>query len=293
MILKTLFKSIKPFQLISLVATYLLGAGLVQYVREIHSWNNLIEGLLFLILIYLSVVLLTNLQRLTDMKNWPEGSTLIEIKQTRWGIALVLATILTTSTTILIGWMQRGVLWQGFFFLISALLLIAGFYYLVLIVNAYSISQLVLEVMLFVVIPPALSFFIQSRIPHPLLTQVVICLVPAYLAYRVLEQLKRFGSDQVREKKTLVTQIGWDKAMVFHNALILLTYLLFALISIFGFPWFLLWPVFLTLPIGLLEVWLMERTRRGGKPLWRIMQFASVMVFFFPIYLIAFAFWIR
>ena len=293
MLLKTLIKSIKPFQLISLVATYLLGAGLVQYVRELHSWNNFIEGLLFLILTYLSVVLLTNLQRLRDMKNWPDGMTLVEIKQTRWGIALVLATFLTTNTTILVGWMQRGVLWQGFFFLIAALLLIAGFYYLVLIVNAYSISQLILDVMLLVVIPPALSFFIQSRVAHPLLAQMVICLVPAFLAYRVLEQLKRFGSDQVREKKTLVTQIGWDKAMVFHNALILLTYLLFALISIFGFPWFLLWPVFLTLPIGLLEVWLMERTRRGGKPLWRIMQFASVMVFFLPIYLIAFAFWIR
>jgi hypothetical protein len=47
------------------------------------------------------------------------------------------------------------------------------------------------------------------------------------------------------------------------------------------------------LPIGLLQVWLMERVKRGMKPLWRVMRFATACVLFIPLYLIGFAFWIR
>jgi hypothetical protein len=43
----------------------------------------------------------------------------------------------------------------------------------------------------------------------------------------------------------------------------------------------------------LLQVWLMERVKRGMKPLWGIMQFASACVLWMPMYLIGFAFWIR
>jgi 1,4-dihydroxy-2-naphthoate octaprenyltransferase len=121
----------------------------------------------------------------------------------------------------------------------------------------------------------------------------VTALLPAYLAYRMLLQLKSLGIDQKHENLTIVTYMGWQRAMTLHNALILLTYLLMALITFLGFPWFLLWPVFLTLPIGLLEIWLMERVRGGKKPLWWIMQAATASVFLIPIYLLGFAFWIR
>jgi 1,4-dihydroxy-2-naphthoate octaprenyltransferase len=122
---------------------------------------------------------------------------------------------------------------------------------------------------------------------------MVLGFVPAYLAYRILDQIARFGEDHRLEKVSFVTQTGWAKGMTFHNALILLTFFLFALVSLIKIPWFLMWPVFLSLPIGLLEIWLMERVRAGGKPLWRVMKFASAMVFFLPVYLLAFAFWIR
>jgi 1,4-dihydroxy-2-naphthoate octaprenyltransferase len=153
--------------------------------------------------------------------------------------------------------------------------------------------SLLAEVVLFVVIPPAFAFFIQSEDFHRLLTLTVLPLIAAYLSYPLLLSLKWFGRDYQLEQKTFATLVGWERAMVYHNALILLAYLLFALIALLDFPWFLLWPVFLTLPIGLLEVWLMERVRRGKKPLWRIMQVATACVYFIPMYLIGFAFWIR
>lgn len=293
MITKELLKAFKPFRLISQLVTYLLGAGLVQYVREMRHWSVFIQGGLFLLFITLSFEYLVLLQRLNEVTKWPEKMTRKDVKQLRLLIAGITATLLTTATSIFVVWMVNGVLWQGLIFLLVAYLAACIFYYLSQVLESLKNFQILVEVMIFVIFPPAIAYFLQSPVLHRLLTLVVLGLVPAYLAYRILIQLRNFGRDDQLNQQTIVTQMGWDKAMVFHNALILMTFLLFALTVALGFPWFLLWPVFLVLPIGLMEIWLMELVRRGRKPLWRVMLFATASVYLFPIYLLGFAFWIR
>jgi len=293
MILKTILSALKPFRLISLVATYILGGGLVQYVKQMRDWAGFIQGGIFLILVAISLELLALLQSLRNPQAWPEAMDLITARRTRLVTAIMAATFLTISTTIFIQWMISGIIWQGLGFLFAAMIGLGILYYLSLTVDSFRSFQIFFEAGIDVVIPPALAYFLQSQDLHRLLTMVVMALLPAYLAYRVLLQLKRFGFNQQYEIMTIVTHIGWQRAMTLHNALILFTYLLMALIALLGFPWFLLWPVFLTLPIGLLEIWLMERVRGGKKPMWRVMQFATASVFLIPIYLLGFAFWIR
>lgn len=293
MIFKTIMKALKPFHLISLVITYLLGAGLVYYVQEIKSWTVFIQGGIFLLLISLSIELMCLLNALTDPRNWVDGMTFEAARKVRLIIGAIVATFLTVATTVMIGWMQTEVLWQGLVFLLVVTLAAGGFLFASRVYKKFRLLELIIEVLLFVVIPPAVGYFLQSEAVHRLLTMVVLACVPGYLAYRLLCYLESFGHDQQFEIVTMVTQMGWERAMFYHNALILLTYLLYALIALFGFPWFLIWPVFLTLPIGLLEIYLMERVRRGMKPLWRVMRFAAACVFFIPIYLIGSAFWLR
>ena len=293
MILKIILKALKPFRLISLVTTYVLGAGLVQYIREMRNWTVFFQGGVFLVLFIIGIELLRVLQTLQDVKKWPEGMMLEEAKQARLALALICAVFMTLATTLFIGWMVNGILWQGLTFLIIGLTATGGLYFLARALKDLRPFTILIEAVLFVVIPPAMAYFLQSQDLHRLLTLVVIGFVPAYMSYRVLAGLKWFSRDQKYRNITIVTYLGWPKAMVLHNALILLTYLIFALIAILGFPWFLLWPVFLTLPIGLLEIWLMERVKRGGKPQWPVMQFATASVLLLPIYLIGFAFWIR
>ena len=293
MILKIILKALKPFRLISLVTTYVLGAGLVQYIREMRNWTVFFQGGVFLVLFIIGIELLRILQTLQDVKKWPEGMMLEEAKRARLALALICAVFMTLATTLFIGWMVNGILWQGLTFLIIGLTATGGLYFLARALKDLRPFTILIEAVLFVVIPPAMAYFLQSQDLHRLLTLVVIGLVPAYMSYRVLAGLKWFSRDQKYRNITIVTYLGWPKAMVLHNALILLTYLIFALIAILGFPWFLLWPVFLTLPIGLLEIWLMERVKRGGKPQWPVMQFATASVLLLPIYLIGFAFWIR
>jgi 1,4-dihydroxy-2-naphthoate octaprenyltransferase len=293
MILRTSLKIIKPFRLVSLVMSYLLGAGLVQYVKEMKSWPVFIQGGFFLIIIHLSLECLRLLQRLADPRKWPDGLSLKDARMVRLLSATLAATLLTVATTIFITWMQMGVVWQGLVVMVSGVFAVGVLYYFSQVVEALRRFELLIEAVFFIVIPPALAYFLQSNELNRMLTMVVIALVPGYLANRLLALLKRYRGDYKTGVENIVIQMGWENAMLLHNALILFTYLLFALIALLGFPWILLWPVFLSLPIGLLQVWLMERVKRGMKPLWGIMQFASACVLWMPMYLIGFAFWIR
>lgn len=293
MIVRTVLKSIKVFSITSLITTYILGAGLVQYLRNFRGFGDLLQGGLFLLFIVIGFELIGVNQGLRDTRNWPSNSSPAEVRRTRWVIALIVTTFLTVALIIFIDWMIRDVLWQGLVFLVVGFVITCALNFISEYNQTLRPYKILIEAFLFVVIPPAFAYFLQSSEPHRLLTLVVVGLIPAFLAYRLLVQLKSYNNDLKTGAVTFAAYVGWEKAMVTHNALILLSYLLFAFDALIGFPWFLLWPVFLTLPIGLVEIWLMEKVRHGSKPLWRLMQFATASVFFIPMYLLGFAFWIR
>lgn len=290
---KTLIKPIKGFRLLGLLLTYAMGAGLAQYVRGLGSWATLLSGGAFLIQTLLSFDYLLALQEINEPSFQEEGLSEDERRRVRLAYGAIAAALMTVAATLLVGWMVDGLLWQGVTLLLVAFFAVGG-------ASVYASGkaklrpfQPLFETLLVVVIPPAIGYFLQTQQMHRFLTLVVLGPVPLYLAFVLLSQLIRFGADQQRERQTTVTAIGWEAAMVLHNALILMGYVLLALASLLGLPWFLIWPVFLTLPLGLVEIWLMERVRRGQKPLWRIMRFAVGSTFVIPVYLLAFAFWIR
>ncbi|NLN69540.1 MAG: hypothetical protein GX142_01955 [Chloroflexi bacterium] len=293
MIARTIFNALKPFKLISLMMTYLMGAGLVKYFRGFSGWSVLIQGGFFLLFFVVSLELLCLLHSLQEPKRWLKAMGLEEVRLTRVVIATLSATLLTVATSILISWMKVTILWHGLVFLLFVLFAVGTLYYLAQTNKYLKPYALLIEVVLFVVIPPLLAYFLYSDDLHPFLTLVVISLTPAYLANRLLHLLESFGHDQKYEVDTIVIRMGWEKALFFHNALILLTYFLMALISVLGAYWLIIWPVFLTLPLGLLEIWLMERLRRGLKPLWWAMRVASACVFLLPIYFIGFSLWVH
>ena len=291
MSIKILLRPIKVYRLIGLLMTYVMGAGLSHYVEMMRSWPAFWTGAAFLLCVFLSFEYMQALQRINENKDRPEGSTQTELQQLRIGLGVIAATLMTVAVTILVGWMVEGLLWQGLIILSVVIFALGG----VLIVRgtAQNLQPFLplLEAVLIVVIPPAFGFFLQTQQMHRFLTMAVMGFLPLYLAFILLQQLIRFGDDQRKELPTAVTAMGWEAAMVLHNTLILFGYLLLALAALLGLPWFLIWPVFLTAPLGLVEIWLMERVRQGRKPLWRIMQFAMGAAFVLPVYLLTLAFW--
>lgn len=293
MIFKSILKPLKVFRLLGVITTYVLGTGLVRYVKAIHGGALALQGGIFLLSFVLALDYLRELQKTSRLNYWSKEATDREIRLIRMGLAIIAATFLTLDVTLLLGWIMGGYLWQGLVFLLMVLIVTGFLYYFVEMWEALRPYLILFEALLIVIIPPALAYYLHAQEFHRLLTMVVLGLVPAYLAYQILDQLVLYGDDPQWEARSLVGVMGWEKAMVLHNVLILTAYVLLAFNALLGFPWFLIWPVFLTLPIGLLEVWLMERVRQGQRPLWRVMRFATASVFLIPSYLLSFAFWIR
>jgi 1,4-dihydroxy-2-naphthoate octaprenyltransferase len=79
--------------------------------------------------------------------------------------------------------------------------------------------------------------------------------------------------------------------MTLHNVLILSAYLLMGAALFQGFPWRLAWPGFLTLPIGLFQIWQMNQIAAGEKPRWTLLTFTALILFGMTAYFLTLAFW--
>lgn len=292
MSVRVLLRPIKGFRLISLSFTYAMGAGLTHYFGVQVDWQVLSAGIFFLCSFMLGFDYLQAMQQVNDQHFQLEGVSPREIQQIRLGLGVIAATLMTGAVTIMTGWMINGILWQGLTVLLVGALFIGGAYILEGQSEKFRPFHPLFETVFVVILPPALGYFLQTQQMHRFLTMVVLGSVPLYMAFILLSQLIHFGEDRRKDILTTVTAMGWEAAMVLHNGSILLGFMLFALVALLGFPWRLIWPIFLTLPLGLLAIWLMERVRRGHKPLWPIMQFASGATFLVPVYLLVLKFWI-
>lgn len=293
MAIKQLLSPIKFFRLISLLMTYIMGAALARYVEVIRSWSAFWTGAVFLACVVISFDYMQALSRVNEGQNRLEVASQTALQQIRIGLSVIAATLMTVAITNLVGWMVGGLIWQGVILLLVVIFTIGGVIILKGTSEAWQPFMPLLDAILVIVIPPAFGFFLQIEQLHHFLTMAVMGLLPLYLAFTLLSQLIQFGEDQRMERRTTVTAMGWEAAMVLQNTLILFGYLLFALVALLGMPWFVIWPVFLTYPLGLLEIWLMERVRKGQKPLWRIMQVTLGSAILLPLYLLSLAFWIH
>jgi 1,4-dihydroxy-2-naphthoate octaprenyltransferase len=118
-------------------------------------------------------------------------------------------------------------------------------------------------------------------------------LTALHLAMMVVFEFPDFSSDLKFGKQTLLVRMGWERAMLFHNLLIVSAYLLLAMAAVFGLPLAITLPAFIPLPLGLLQIWQLRRIAAGAKPNWTTLTFTGVVLFISEAYLLAFAFWTR
>jgi len=140
---------------------------------------------------------------------------------------------------------------------------------------------------------PLFAFLLQYGEFHRLIAMSTFPLTALHLAMMVEFEFPDYSSDLKFGKHTLLVRMGWEKAMHFHNTLIVSAYLLLALAGLFGLPLPIVLPAFVPLPLGLLQIWQMRRIAAGGKPNWQTITLTGVVLFISEAYLLAFAFWTR
>jgi 1,4-dihydroxy-2-naphthoate polyprenyltransferase len=290
----------RPLFLLGAVLVYALGAGIARYLGVEIDWAIYLLGQTWVTLLQLSTHYLNEyFDAPADAANpnrtpFSGGSGVIGPGKLQRSTALVLAvgclTVVASLTVLLI---RQGTMSPTTLF-VMVLIFLGAFFYSVPPVRLASTGYGELTTSILVAnLLPALAFLLQTGELHRLLAMSTFPLTALHLAMMLAFQLPDYINDLKFDKKTLMVRLGWQRGMTLHNALILSAYLLLALAVSFGLPFAIAWPSFLTLPIGLLQIWQMRRVADGAKPNWTTLTITPLILFAAMTYLLAFAFWVR
>jgi 1,4-dihydroxy-2-naphthoate octaprenyltransferase len=117
-------------------------------------------------------------------------------------------------------------------------------------------------------------------------------LTALFLAMLLIFELNSYAGDLKYDRRTLMLRIGWPNGILAHNLLILTGYLFLTLAITFGLPWRIGLPGLLTLPLGLLQVWMVNRVAAGAKPQWRSLTMTAITLLGLLVYFLLFLYWV-
>jgi 1,4-dihydroxy-2-naphthoate octaprenyltransferase len=289
---RSFIKIARPLQLLLSALTYCLGAGISRYLGHPVHAAAFGLGLLAILAIEAAAFWLVEYFHL-PLTPLAKDETLRYREALRTGLFQSAAAMLTVAGAIIVT------------LLLARLLPLMGGILVGLIIVffiAYAVPPMRLseagygELVMAVAIGtlfPALAFQLQYGEYHRLLTFATFPLTLLALAYYLVEDFPTFATDLKSERHTLLTRLSWQRAIPTHHLLILVSFLFFATAPLLGFPWGLVWPVFLALPFAVIQIIWLQRIALGGRTLWRFLTALAIVTFGLTAYLLAFTFWIR
>jgi 1,4-dihydroxy-2-naphthoate octaprenyltransferase len=289
---RTFIKLARPLQLLLALITFSLGAGISRYLGHPVKLAAFGLGILAIFAIQVAAFWLVEFFHL-PLTPLAKGETPRNREALRIGLfqsAMALltvsgATIVTLLLTRLLP-MPAGVL--------MGLIIFFFFAYAVppMRLSDTGYGELVQAIALGTLYP-ALAFFLQFGEYHRLLTFATFPLTLLALAYLLVNDFAAFSTDLKYGRHSMLTRLTWQRAIPIHHLFVLLSFLFFAVVPLLGFPWGLVWPVFLALPFAAIQIIWLQRIARGGRALWRFLIPLAATVFGLTAYLLALTFWIR
>ena len=290
----------RPLFLFGGALVYALGAGIARYLGTPIDWSMYFFGQAYVTVMQLSAQYLNEyFDAPADQQNpnrtpFSGGSGAVgEGKLSRetvlWA-ALTALTILASLTVVLISVVQLTPLLVA----VVALAFAGSFFYSTppIRLSQSGYGELITSILVANLVP-IFAFVLQTGELHRLLVMSTFPLTALHLAMMIVFEFPDYLNDLKFEKYTLLARVGWERGMVFHNVLILTSFLLLGIAATYGLPMAIALPAFIPLPIGLLQIWQMRRIAAGGKPNWTTMGFTAVVLFGSVTYLLAFTYWTR
>jgi len=287
-----LFQTIHPLVLLCVILLYLLGIGMARYSGVNLNWDLVLLGQLWLLALQLGGSFLHayfNIRLRSTPEENEEDFPVRHSRPTRLLIAYAFLAAAASLTVLVI----RVVDTPTVFLLMFVIACGALCYSVPPFRLEYSgYGELVLS-LLVANLTPALGYLLQGGDSLRLLAMVTFPLTMLHLAMLLVFSLSTYAGDMKYARRTLMIRMGWQNGMLLHNILILGAYLLLMLAITFGLPWQIGVPALLTLPIGILQIWTVNRIAAGAKPHWKSLTVMAVALFGITAYLLAFSFWIR
>lgn len=288
----------RPLFLLGVMVVYALGAGIVRYLGFDIDWGVYWLGQAWVALLQLAT------QYLNEYYNAPAdqvnpnrtlltgGSGALGPGKLPRRVALLAAAVclaLLASFTVLL--MSTGALTPLTYAIMVAAFLGAFFYSTPPVrLEASGYGELTTSVMIGLLLP-GFAFALQEGELHRLIAMAGFPLVSSHLAMLIALTLPDYANDEKYDKRTLLVRMGWQTAMFLHNVLILAAYVLLLGARAFDFPTFAAVAGLLSLPVGLYQIWHMNRIANGAPVRWNLLTLGAVAQFILLAYLLAFAFW--
>ena len=140
---------------------------------------------------------------------------------------------------------------------------------------------------------PAFGFVMQTGSLHRLVAMSAFPLVTLHIAMLIAFEMPDYATDLKYAKRTLLVRMGWENAMLLHNLMILISFLLVLVAASFGFPLPIAIAALIPLPLGLLQIWQMRQIRLGKKPNWLTLTLTGLVLFAAVAYMQTYSFWVR
>jgi 1,4-dihydroxy-2-naphthoate octaprenyltransferase len=285
---KLILKLLHPIDIFLEVLTYSIGTGIAKYlgyqVNIVIFWM----GMLAIITLFAVVSLLDEYFRFPII-----GVTDRDQKRFKFTILLVSYAILAISAVCFL------IIGIRFHYSISSLVLILNSIFLLLACalppfrfSKSGFGELIMAIFLGTVLP-IFSFQLQTGEFHRLLSFVTFPLTLLALAYLLIRNFSTFATDLKSGYHTLVHRLTWQWAVPIHHILILVAFLIFAIGPLVDIPWSLIWPVFLVLPFGVIQIIWLQRIVSGANPVWKLAIYISAATFGLTSYLLSLTFWTR
>ncbi len=294
------FQLSRPLYILSAVLLYLLGIALNHYLSGSINWSMFSLGFVWIIFILLGSQFLAEYfypGGFSDDAVWKHtpfsggsgaiGSGKLSRQAALWA-GLTCLTVTASMTAVLL----QNVVNNQAIVLILGLIFIGEFIYAVppfhLVSSGYGeLSMSIIRVGLI----PAMAFLMQGHDFHRLLIMVSFPLTLLFLSMLLALEFPDYASDIKQGKKPILVRIGWQRGMLIHNILILGGFLILGIAFALGLPLSVAWPVVFVVPIGLYQIWMMNRIADGAKPNWNLLLLVSLSTFGLTAYILAFAFW--
>ena len=284
-----MLKLIRPIHLLLATLTYFFGVSIANYLGKPFLAGAFWLGLAGILLAQLSMSLLSEVFRL-DVEPLLENETRRARQTLRNNLLYVsIMSLAMIAFIAFILYFNQALTLPSFLFLFISLILVL----------AYSIppfrdrgfGEFILAAHLAYVIP-SIAYNLQAGETHRFLT-LTIPLIFLALAYFIVMDFPSFAQDQKFRRVTFLTRLGWERVVPLHHLFVLFGYILFFASPALGLSLSLTWPVFLTFPFALFQIYQLRNISLGLPPNWTLLNATALSVFGLTTYFLTLTFWLR
>ena len=282
---------IRPLHLFLAALTYSLGASIANYLAVPFLADAFWLGLASVLLVQVSMDLLSEVFRL-DVEPLLENETRKarqSVRNNALYVSIAALAVIGFIAYLLFANHRLPLAAFLFLFLSSLTVLIYAIPPLRFVNRGFGEFLLAAQL---AYIFPSLAYILQAGETHDFLTLSIPLTFLAF-SYFILMNFPSFASDQKYERVTFLTRLGWERVVPLHHLFVLLAYVLFAASPGFGLPLSLIWPVFLTLPFALFQIFQLQNISLGAPTNWALLTATALAVLGLAIYFLTLTFWLR